>query len=118
MTCGLDLAAGRVPIWVVCVKHDLGWWTALAAAIAAWFVVLGILFRLVVRPVLKALRRLDRVGDVVLGVPATEDTARIPSLEEKLMVAILATEKRHEDKYHAPGSNGRAPDRSRSPGRR
>ena len=83
-------------------------------AAVAVLTLLGILIRWVVRPMWRVIKRMDRVADVVLGTPATDDEPRMPSLEEKLTGVL----QQHVETMHAPGDNGRMPVRPRGPIRR
>jgi nitrate/nitrite-specific signal transduction histidine kinase len=62
-------------------------WQALAVvcgALVALFTLLGLLYRWVVRPVLRIIRRLNEVADQLLGEPARDGRPARPSLAERM----------------------------------
>jgi hypothetical protein len=72
----------------------LDFWQALgivSAALVATLTLIGLLYRWVVRPVWRTIRRLNEVADDILGEPARADRPARPSLAARVAAQTLAT---------------------------
>jgi hypothetical protein len=81
-------------------------WAALGivcGALLSLLTLIGVLYRWVVRPVWRTLRRLNEVADQLLG----DKAKRIPSMTER-MVAIERQLQEHLD-WHSVGGRGNGP---------
>lgn len=65
----------------------LDFWQALGivcGALAALLALLGLIYRWLVRPVIRIIRRLNEVADLLLGEPARGDRPARPSMAERM----------------------------------
>jgi len=80
-----------------------------AGSVIALMTLVGLLYRQVVRPVWRTLRRLNEVADQLLG----DKTRKIPSMTERM--SALETKLDEHLTWHSPKVNGPTPARVKRP---
>lgn len=90
-------------------------WQALGivcGSLIAAMTLIGLLYRWVVRPVWRTLRRLNEVADALLGEPAREGRPAVPSMMDR-MKSLERQLDEHLAWHHPPKANSPAPLRTR-----